>query len=258
MTSLKFHCGHKPGRWPLSFLEWLKQANQNKVHQWHHPKPTNSIEAVTPDKQRHWKCTSYPYAQQKQASNRLSPLNVTFGLLLTFCCQCLKIKNKARTKVTLTGVRSSGVEMGELSLLSLIPLPRSKSQIFTGEIYKKRTENQTRTSQKWLTAICRHAFWMFTLWLETLKPQTFLSSHLNHKCKMYFECDYTGKQMLKLTLSSYSHKMFSGFRSRWAIPAHKWKSHVSSVEFRPSEVCQLGEAIIVGKCCCCLAPLYLV
>lgn len=38
----------------------------------------------------------------------------------------------------LTGVRSSGVEMGELSLFSLIPLPRSKSQIFTGEIYKGR------------------------------------------------------------------------------------------------------------------------
>lgn len=34
----------------------------------------------------------------------------------------------------LTGVRSSGVEMGELSLFSLIPLPKSKSQILTGEI----------------------------------------------------------------------------------------------------------------------------
>ncbi|TNN58382.1 hypothetical protein EYF80_031393 [Liparis tanakae] len=34
----------------------------------------------------------------------------------------------------LTGVSSSGVEMGELSLFSLMPLPRSKSQIFTGEI----------------------------------------------------------------------------------------------------------------------------
>lgn len=33
----------------------------------------------------------------------------------------------------LTGVSSSGVEMGEQSPLSLIPLPRSKSQIFTGE-----------------------------------------------------------------------------------------------------------------------------
>lgn len=34
-------------------------------------------------------------------------------------------------------MRSSGVEMGELSLFSLIPLPRSKSQILTGEIWKK-------------------------------------------------------------------------------------------------------------------------
>lgn len=33
----------------------------------------------------------------------------------------------------LTGVSSSGVEMGEQSPLSLMPLPRSKSQIFTGE-----------------------------------------------------------------------------------------------------------------------------
>lgn len=35
----------------------------------------------------------------------------------------------------LTGVSSSGVEMGEQSPLSLIPLPRSKSQIFTGETW---------------------------------------------------------------------------------------------------------------------------
>lgn len=37
----------------------------------------------------------------------------------------------------LTGVRSSGVEMGELSLFSLIPLPKSKSQILTGEIWEE-------------------------------------------------------------------------------------------------------------------------
>jgi hypothetical protein len=33
----------------------------------------------------------------------------------------------------LTGVSSSGVEMGEQSPLSLMPLPRSKSQILTGD-----------------------------------------------------------------------------------------------------------------------------
>ena len=33
----------------------------------------------------------------------------------------------------LTGVSSSGVEIGEQSPLSLMPLPRSKSQIFTGD-----------------------------------------------------------------------------------------------------------------------------
>lgn len=38
---------------------------------------------------------------------------------------------------TLTGVSSSGVEMGEQSPLSLMPLPRSKSQIFTGETWGK-------------------------------------------------------------------------------------------------------------------------
>lgn len=36
---------------------------------------------------------------------------------------------------TLTGVSSSGVEMGEQSPFSLMPLPRSKSQIFTGETW---------------------------------------------------------------------------------------------------------------------------
>lgn len=41
----------------------------------------------------------------------------------------------------LTGVSSSGVEMGELSLFSLIPLPKSKSQIFTGEIWKRSEYN---------------------------------------------------------------------------------------------------------------------
>lgn len=39
---------------------------------------------------------------------------------------------------TLTGVSSSGVEMGEQSPLSLMPLPRSKSQIFTGETWGQR------------------------------------------------------------------------------------------------------------------------
>lgn len=48
-----------------------------------------------------------------------------------------------RVTKTLTGVRSSGVEMGELSLLSLIPLPRSKSQIFTGEICKKQVSRKS-------------------------------------------------------------------------------------------------------------------
>lgn len=59
---------------------------------------------------------------------------------------CFKVKCNSlfgwicghRVAKTLTGVRSSGVKMGELSLLSLIPLPRSKSQIFTGEICKKQ------------------------------------------------------------------------------------------------------------------------
>lgn len=41
-------------------------------------------------------------------------------------------------RMRLTGVRSSGVEMGELSLFNLIPLPRSKSQILTGEIWKRK------------------------------------------------------------------------------------------------------------------------
>lgn len=35
----------------------------------------------------------------------------------------------------LTGVSSSGVEMGEQSPFSLMPLPRSKSQIFTGDTW---------------------------------------------------------------------------------------------------------------------------
>ena len=34
-----------------------------------------------------------------------------------------------------TGVSSSGVEMGEQSPFSLMPLPRSKSQIFTGDTF---------------------------------------------------------------------------------------------------------------------------
>lgn len=58
--------------------------------------------------------------------------------LLTSYDICFSVKRNSLFGVTktLTGVRSSGVEMGELSLLSLIPLPRSKSQIFTGEICK--------------------------------------------------------------------------------------------------------------------------
>lgn len=40
------------------------------------------------------------------------------------------------TLQALTGVSSSGVEMGEQSPLSLMPLPRSKSQIFTGETWE--------------------------------------------------------------------------------------------------------------------------
>lgn len=57
-----------------------------------------------------------------------------------------------------TGVRSSGVEMGELSLFSLIPLPKSKSQIFTGEIWKWK--NQSLDSWgilSWLHELC-HAY----------------------------------------------------------------------------------------------------
>lgn len=37
-----------------------------------------------------------------------------------------------------TGVSSSGVEMGEQSPFSLMPLPRSKSQIFTGDTFMGR------------------------------------------------------------------------------------------------------------------------
>jgi len=51
--------------------------------------------------------------------------------------------------VKLTGVKSSGVEIGDLSLFSLIPLPKSKSQIFTGEIYRKEKNNPFKYHNEW-------------------------------------------------------------------------------------------------------------
>ena len=47
----------------------------------------------------------------------------------------------------LTGVSSSGVEMGEQSPLSLMPLPRSKSQILTGETWEGWEEAVRRGSR---------------------------------------------------------------------------------------------------------------
>lgn len=79
-----------------------------------------------------------------------------------------------------TGVSSSGVEMGEQSPFSLMPLPRSKSQIFTGD--------------------------------------TFMEGG-GHRCVGLDEPYGTVPPTLTpLTWSGLSHRMFSGFRSLCAIP----------------------------------------
>lgn len=52
-------------------------------------------------------------------------------------------------KCVLTGVVSSGVVMGVQALFNFTPLPKSKSQIFTGDTYKHKPRyNYYNTSCK--------------------------------------------------------------------------------------------------------------
>lgn len=109
----------------------IKSANQNELPYWHLSTSTNCIKAGPPDKKRHWQCV---YLIHRLQNNRETAVNSLSCLFLRQLCYSVILCLGSQT---LTGVRSSGVEMGELSLLSLIPLPRSKSHIFTGEICKK-------------------------------------------------------------------------------------------------------------------------
>lgn len=130
-----------------------------------------------------------------------------------------------------TGVRSSGVEMGELSLFSLIPLPRSKSQIFTGEIWKGKRGKLFQISQviQQMTFMSR-ALWPRVGCLPSSQPETLfmINQALTMvSTKVHFRCAIMQSLLLdrwkndtqRLTLCSCSHKMFSGLRSLWAIPA---------------------------------------
>lgn len=108
-----------------------------------------------------------------------------------------------------------------------------------------KRENQTWTfAQKWWNTICRHASCVFTLWLETLKPQTLLLSRLNHECKVYFECVCECKTYPVLTFTQ------DVFRLQVSV-GHTCKStnesHVSFVKFGLSEDRRWGDAIVVLK-----------
>jgi len=193
----------------ITVFRMIILANQNELHHWHHPKSTNGIKAGPPDKKRQWQCVHLIRKLRnirEEALNGLSCLSL--NQMLHFVCA-----NQVVTK-TLTGVRSSGVEMGELSLLSLIPLPRSKSQIFTGEICKKQVTSAQKNDYPQLTGMttCLQSAW---------KPQIIWSNFLNHKCSA--SCQTCRRK--RLTLCSFSHKMFSGFRSLWAIPTRSEASH---------------------------------
>lgn len=94
-------------------------------------------------------------------------------------------------------MRSSGVEMGELSLFSLIPLPKSKSQILTGHIWEKE-QILTKGQQQ----LYQHISWPLNMF--------------RHK----YLCS-------KLTLCALSQRMFSGFRSLCAIPKNKQMPDIS-------------------------------
>lgn len=62
--------------------------------------------------------------------NYITVINVTDSVL---CACAMSSKNG-----TVTGVVSSGVVMGVQALLSFTPLPKSKSQILTGDTYVER------------------------------------------------------------------------------------------------------------------------
>lgn len=150
----------------ITAIRIIKSANQNELPYWHHSTSTNCIKAGPPDKKRHWPCV---YLIHRLQNNRETAINSLSCLLLSNAILCLG---------SLTGVRSSGVDMGERSLLSLIPLPRSKSHIFTGEICKKhinRKSDGKTFAQKWLHPQ-----------LLSMTEYNLLGNRLNsyHKCKV--------------------------------------------------------------------------
>lgn len=139
-------------------------------------------------------------------------------------------------EVKLTGVKSSGVEIGELSLFSLIPLPKSKSQIFTGEIYRKEKENNLlNVIVKGVKSVAlsipmgQFSFCSTAQKKNKIKKnkttKCYCTQHIRQKsgqkCSAYvFSSDVSCLLVYRerLTLSLCSQRMFSGFRSRCAIP----------------------------------------
>lgn len=59
------------------------------------------------------------------------------------------IANSSKYRSLRTGVVSSGVEIGVHALLSFTPLPRSKSQIFTGDTWNGVRRKNTYKSNHW-------------------------------------------------------------------------------------------------------------
>lgn len=134
----------------------------------------------------------------------------------------------------LTGVRSSGVDMGELSLFNLIPLPKSKSQILTGEIWQW-CKNQLfkwiyislsyvmcgistiHVGSKFSTIIYQYHITILQ-WVKLSK----LLLHWLHSGLIRLSYLYS-----KLTLSARSQRMFSGFRSLCAIPGGEKLNKIS-------------------------------
>lgn len=198
----------------------IKLANQNELPHWHHLKSTNGIKAGPPDKKRQWQCVHLIHRLRnirEEAVNGLSCLCLNQMLCFVWANRCSQgHKDTYWSEELWSGDGGTvTVEFNPTAQIKIANLHRRNLQ--------ETSEQEIISAPKWLSATDRHDY-AFTVCLW--KPQIIWSNFLNHKCKVHLE--FLTSQTCcskRLTLCSCSHKMFSGFRSRWAIPTRAQTSH---------------------------------
>lgn len=154
-------------------------CHRRRLHQWTPPLPLEP-------------CTQLSHTERGQNHMKSSHWQINY---VSVCIWLIQV-------CSVTGVVSSGVVMGVHALLSFTPLPKSKSQIFTGDTWVRQRRKNITTPFK--------------------SSESFVL--LRAPCLLHH----------LLTWSVYSQRMFSSLRSLWAMPVGKhivivrqWKSKSS-------------------------------